>query len=106
MKTMEELPLQRNSMYASNVEKPLVLPVTWKHMNMFTLEWSPLHGSNVEKSLVYPPGWTSKNVKDFTLEQKILHVNNVGKPSFGLLKTSKNSQWWETLCMWAVWKSF
>jgi hypothetical protein len=30
-------------MYASNMEKPLVLPVTSKNMKELTLERSPLH---------------------------------------------------------------
>jgi hypothetical protein len=38
LKNVKELTVQRSPVYASNVEKPLVLPVTSKHMNEFTLE--------------------------------------------------------------------
>jgi hypothetical protein len=40
-------------MYASNVEKPLVLPVTSKNMNKFTLEQN-MHVKSVGKPSVGP----------------------------------------------------
>jgi hypothetical protein len=44
-----EFTVERNPMYASNVGKPLVLPVTTKHMKEVTQERSSLHVSNMEK---------------------------------------------------------
>jgi hypothetical protein len=68
-------------MKANSVEKPLVLPVTWNTQD-FTLSADHLEAMWKSVQVIQLP--QKKKKKKFTLEQN-MHVNNVGKPSIGLV---------------------
>jgi hypothetical protein len=52
-------------------------------MYEFTLYRRPLRVSSAEKPLSHPV--ISENMREFTVEQDVMHVNNVAKPSICLV---------------------
>jgi hypothetical protein len=77
---MTEFTLERNPLYACNVGKPLVLPVTSKTlpskcMKAITLEKNPVYVNIVEKSSILP--LIFKDLNKLTVERNPMNTSKI-----------------------------